>query len=43
VPGLYFTGSLAAAAFGPVMQFVAGTAYAASRITRQIVRNARSR
>ncbi|MEU5444629.1 hypothetical protein [Streptomyces griseofuscus] len=43
VPGLYFTGSLAAATFGPVMRFVAGTAYAADRITRHTLRTARPR
>ncbi|MET7827056.1 hypothetical protein ABZT23_20525 [Streptomyces sp. NPDC005386] len=39
MPGLYFTGSLAAATFGPVMRFVAGSAYAASRITRHTLRS----
>ncbi|MFJ8199640.1 NAD(P)-binding domain-containing protein [Streptomyces sp. NPDC096152] len=34
VPGLYFTGSLAAPMFGPMMRFVAGTEYAATRIAR---------
>lgn len=34
VPGLYFAGSLAAPMFGPMMRFVAGTAYAATRIAR---------
>ncbi|MFF7357037.1 MULTISPECIES: FAD-dependent oxidoreductase [Streptomyces] len=38
VRGLYFTGSLAAPVFGPMMRFVAGTGYAATRITRDIVR-----
>ncbi|MCQ4043276.1 FAD-dependent oxidoreductase [Streptantibioticus rubrisoli] len=38
VPGLYFTGSLAAPAFGPVMRFVAGTGYAATRIARHAAR-----
>lgn len=37
VPGLYFTGSLAAPMFGPMMRFVAGTQYAATRITRHVV------
>ncbi|MET8412667.1 FAD-dependent oxidoreductase [Streptomyces sp. NPDC005195] len=36
VPGLYFTGSLAAPMFGPMMRFVAGTEYAATRIARRI-------
>ncbi|MGW4511958.1 FAD-dependent oxidoreductase [Streptomyces sp. NPDC004393] len=34
VPGLYFTGSLAAPMFGPMMRFVAGTEFAATRIAR---------
>ncbi|WP_455431052.1 FAD-dependent oxidoreductase [Streptomyces anandii] len=38
VPGLYFTGSLAAPMFGPMMRFVAGTEYAATRITQHTVR-----
>ncbi|MGQ4434204.1 FAD-dependent oxidoreductase [Streptomyces sp. SAS_260] len=36
VPGLYFTGSLAAPMFGPMMRFVAGTQYAATRIARHV-------
>lgn len=36
VPGLYFTGSLAAPMFGPLMRFVAGTEFAAVRIARHI-------
>ncbi|MFJ9565864.1 FAD-dependent oxidoreductase [Streptomyces fuscichromogenes] len=36
VPGLYFTGSLAAPMFGPMMRFVAGTEFAAVRIARHI-------
>ncbi|MGW4822191.1 FAD-dependent oxidoreductase [Streptomyces sp. NPDC004227] len=38
VPGLYFTGSLAAPMFGPMMRFVAGTGYAAARVARDRVR-----
>ncbi|MFE1863446.1 FAD-dependent oxidoreductase [Streptomyces anandii] len=38
VPGLYFTGSLAAPMFGPMMRFVAGTEYAATRIAQDTVR-----
>ncbi len=38
VPGLYFTGSLAAPMFGPMMRFVAGTEYAATRIARHATR-----
>lgn len=40
VPGLYFTGSLAAPMFGPMMRFVAGTEFAATRIARRICRSA---
>ncbi|RPE37393.1 cation diffusion facilitator CzcD-associated flavoprotein CzcO [Streptomyces sp. Ag109_O5-1] len=36
VPGLYFTGSLAAPMFGPMMRFVAGTRFAAVRIARHV-------
>ncbi|MER6083282.1 NAD(P)/FAD-dependent oxidoreductase [Streptomyces sp. NPDC001833] len=36
VPGLYFTGSLAAPMFGPMMRFVAGTEFAAVRISRHV-------
>ncbi|RZU36411.1 pyridine nucleotide-disulfide oxidoreductase [Streptomyces sp. BK022] len=36
VPRLYFTGSLTAPCFGPVMRFVAGTAFAATRISRHL-------
>ncbi|MFF1520005.1 hypothetical protein [Streptomyces sp. NPDC058305] len=43
LPGLYFTGSLAAATFGPVMRFGAGSAYAACRITRHTLRTASAR
>ncbi|MGW5201139.1 FAD-dependent oxidoreductase [Streptomyces spiralis] len=32
VPGLHFTGSLAAPMFGPMMRFVAGVEYAATRV-----------
>ncbi|MEU6776608.1 hypothetical protein [Streptomyces sp. NPDC046759] len=38
VSGLYFTGSLAAPVFGPMMRFVAGTEFAAGRITRHASR-----
>ncbi|WP_454394650.1 FAD-dependent oxidoreductase [Streptomyces sp. JNUCC 63] len=34
VPGLYFAGSLSAPMFGPMMRFVAGTTYAATRLAR---------
>ncbi|MCC2280378.1 NAD(P)-binding domain-containing protein [Streptomyces sp. ET3-23] len=38
VPGLYFTGALAAPTFGPMLRFVAGTAFAAHCITRHLAR-----
>ncbi|MFD9005913.1 FAD-dependent oxidoreductase [Streptomyces sp. NPDC059582] len=38
MPGLYFTGSMAAPMFGPMMRFVAGTEYAAARIARDAAR-----
>ncbi len=37
MPGLQFTGSLAATVFGPMMRFVAGTEFAALRIARRLV------
>ncbi|MFC9645001.1 FAD-dependent oxidoreductase [Streptomyces mirabilis] len=36
VPGVYFTGSLAAPTFGPMLRFVAGTDFAARRITKHL-------
>ncbi|OIK00743.1 oxidoreductase [Streptomyces sp. MUSC 14] len=42
VPGLYFTGSLAAPVFGPMMRFVAGTEFAATRVARDILRRIRA-
>jgi hypothetical protein len=38
LPGLYFTGSLAAPTFGPMLRFVAGTRFAAQRIAGRLVR-----
>ncbi|MEU7407803.1 FAD-dependent oxidoreductase [Streptomyces sp. NPDC042638] len=38
MPGLYVTGSLAAPMFGPMMRFVAGTEYAATRVARDAPR-----
>ena len=38
VPGLYFTGNLSAPAFGPMMRFVVGTRYAATRIAPAVAR-----
>jgi thioredoxin reductase len=37
-PGLFFTGLAAAPTFGPVLRFVAGTRFAARRVSRTIVR-----
>ncbi|KNB54040.1 FAD-dependent oxidoreductase [Streptomyces caatingaensis] len=39
-PALYFTGSLAAPTFGPMLRFVAGTAFAARRITAHLTASA---
>ncbi|MGW4994784.1 NAD(P)-binding domain-containing protein [Streptomyces mirabilis] len=36
VPGVYFTGSLAAPTFGPMLRFVAGTDFSARRITKHL-------
>lgn len=36
VPGLYFSGLAAAATFGPLMRFVAGTGFAARRVSAAI-------
>ncbi|MFI2078067.1 FAD-dependent oxidoreductase [Streptomyces triculaminicus] len=38
VDGLYFTGSLAAPTFGPLLRFVAGTSFAARHITVRLAR-----
>jgi thioredoxin reductase len=38
VPGLYFTGLAAAATFGPLMRFVAGSQFAARRISAALAR-----
>jgi thioredoxin reductase len=38
VPGLYFTGLAAAATFGPLMRFVAGSGFAAHRIRAALAR-----
>ncbi|MGW3664817.1 NAD(P)/FAD-dependent oxidoreductase [Streptomyces sp. NPDC005141] len=40
VAGLYFTGSLAAPMFGPMLRFMAGTEFAARRIAGRLVRQA---
>jgi thioredoxin reductase len=40
VPGLYFTGSLAAPTFGPMLRFVAGTRFAATRIAHDALARA---
>lgn len=36
VPGLYFTGPVASASFGPVMRFVAGAEFASERLARRL-------
>jgi FAD-dependent urate hydroxylase len=41
LPGLYFLGAPAAWSFGPLMRFVAGTAWAAQALARGIERRAR--
>lgn len=38
VPGLHFTGLAAAATFGPLMRFVAGTEFAARRVSLAVAR-----
>ncbi|GAA5059581.1 NAD(P)-binding domain-containing protein [Streptomyces similanensis] len=38
VPGLYFAGSLSAPMFGPMMRFVAGAEFAATRIAHHLAR-----
>jgi len=43
VPGLYFAGAVAANSFGPVLRFVVGTKFAASRIANHLARSYRSR
>jgi FAD-dependent urate hydroxylase len=42
VPGLYFIGLTAAASFGPLMRFTFGARYAASRLTRALVKSERA-
>lgn len=39
VPGLHFVGSSAVASFGPLMRFIAGSAYAARAVSRAIAKN----
>nr|WSY50032.1 NAD(P)-binding domain-containing protein [Streptomyces sp. NBC_00886] len=41
VPGLFFTGLAAAPTFGPVLRFVAGTGFAARRVTHGVVAGTR--
>ncbi|WP_257037186.1 hypothetical protein [Streptomyces sp. OV198] len=38
LPGLYFTGSLAAPDFAPMLRFVAGTEFAARRVAAALSR-----
>jgi FAD-dependent urate hydroxylase len=42
VPGLYFVGLASAATFGPLLRFVCGTEFAASRISRAVASRIRS-
>ena len=42
IPGLFFTGLPAAATFGPLLRFVAGTAFAAPRISAALAARARA-
>ncbi len=42
VPGLHFVGAAAVASFGPLLRFIAGTGFAARRITRAALRGARA-
>lgn len=39
VPGLHFIGAAAAPTFGPMLRFVAGTGFAAERVTAEIARS----
>ena len=39
VPGLHFVGPMAAAEFGPLQRFVAGTGFAAERVARELQRS----
>jgi FAD-dependent urate hydroxylase len=41
VPGLYFTGAIAAFGLGPSMRFIAGTYNAAAQLARSVARRAR--
>jgi Pyridine nucleotide-disulphide oxidoreductase len=40
VPGLHFVGAAAVASFGPLLRFIAGSGFAARRITRAALRTA---
>ena len=42
VPGLYFVGLASAATFGPLLRFVCGTEFAASRVSRAVASRIRS-
>ena len=42
VPGLYFGGLAAAATFGPLMRFVAGTGFAGRRVAAAVGRRSRA-
>ncbi|HEU5019217.1 MAG TPA: hypothetical protein VFT69_14750, partial [Pseudolabrys sp.] len=39
VPGLYFIGTTGLYSFGPLMRFVAGTQFAASRVCRHVAQH----
>jgi hypothetical protein len=40
VPGLYFVGLASAYTFGPLMRFILGTKYAATRLSRHLAQSA---
>jgi hypothetical protein len=43
VPGLYFTGPVAANSFGPLMRFMVGAEFAAPRLAAHLVRKLSAR
>ena len=43
VRGLHFVGAAAVASFGPLLRFIAGAGFAARRVTRAALRDARVR
>ena len=42
VSGLHFVGAFAVASFGPLLRFIAGTGFAARRITRSVIGHSRA-